>query len=69
MAFLSGLFFPLSGTLHDIRAVWPTYHLSQLARAAGGLKYEGTPTVHVAVLAATTTVLIAAAARKLSRRG
>jgi ABC-2 type transport system permease protein len=69
MAFLSGLFFPLSGTLHDIRAVWPTYHLSQLARAAGGLKYEGTPTVHAIVLAATTTVLIAAAARKLSRRG
>jgi ABC-2 type transport system permease protein len=69
MAFLSGLFFPLSGTLHDIRAVWPTFHLSQLARAAGGLKYEGAPWVHVAVLAATTTVLIAAAARKLSRRG
>jgi len=69
MAFLSGLFFPLSGVMHDIRVVWPTYHLSQLARAAGGLKYEGTTPVHVAVLVATTTVLIAAAARKLSRRG
>ena len=53
MAFLSGLFFPLSGWLHDIRAVWPTYHLSQLARAAGGLGYEGSAWVHVAALAAT----------------
>lgn len=69
MAFLSGLFFPLSGFVHDIRFIWPTYHLSQLARAAGGMKFEGTSLVHVAVLAATTTVLVALAARKLSRRG
>jgi ABC-2 type transport system permease protein len=69
MAFLSGLFFPLSGTLHDIRFVWPTYHLSQIARATGGLPYEGQPAVHAAVLAAMTAALVALAARKLSRKG
>jgi ABC-2 type transport system permease protein len=69
MAFLSGLFFPLSGVLHDIRAVWPTYHLSQLARAAGGMPYEGSPLTHLAVLAALTAVLVGLAGRKLSRRG
>jgi ABC-2 type transport system permease protein len=69
MAFLSGLFFPLSGTLHTIRWVWPTYHLSQIARAAGGLPFEGQPVVHAAALAAMTAVLIALAARKVARRG
>ena len=69
MAFLSGLFFPLSGVLHTIRSVWPTYHLSQLARAAGGMKSEGEPLVHVAVLAAVTVALVGLAARKLSRKG
>jgi len=69
MAFLSGLFFPLSGVLHDIRWIWPTYHLSQIARAAGGLPYEGQPLVHAATLAGMTAVLIALAARKLSRKG
>ena len=69
MAFLSGLFFPLSGFLHDIRWIWPTYHLSQIARAAGGLPYEGQPAAHAAFLAAFTAGLIALAARKLARRG
>jgi ABC-2 type transport system permease protein len=69
MAFLSGLFFPLSGTLHDIRFVWPTYHLSQLARAAGGMPAEGQPLTHLAVLAGLTAVLIALAGRKIARRG
>jgi ABC-2 type transport system permease protein len=69
MAFLSGLFFPLSGVLHDIRFIWPTYHLSQLARAAGGMKFEGTSAVHAAILVATTAALVALAARKVSRRG
>jgi ABC-2 type transport system permease protein len=69
MAFLSGLFFPLSGFMHDIRWIWPTYHLSQIARAAGGLPYEGQPLLHAATLAGMTAVLIALAARKLSRKG
>ncbi|MFL5298655.1 MAG: ABC transporter permease [Phenylobacterium sp.] len=69
MAFLSGLFFPLSGFLHQIRWIWPTYHLSQLARASGGLKAEGQPLVHVAALIAVTVILVALAARKLARKG
>ena len=69
MAFLSGLFFPLSGVLHDIRWIWPTYHLSQIARAAGGLQFEGQPATHIAALLGMTALLIALAARKLSRKG
>jgi ABC-2 type transport system permease protein len=69
MAFLSGLFFPLSGFLHDIRGMWPTYHLAQLARAAGGLEHEGSIVQHLAVLVAISAGLILMAARRLSRRG
>ncbi len=69
MAFLSGLFFPLSGFLHDIRFIWPTYHLSQLARMAAGMKAEGSLTNHALVLAITSAALILMAARRLSRRG
>lgn len=69
MAFLSGLFFPLSGFLHDIRTIWPTYHLAQLARAAGGMSHEGAIGQHLAILTAMSAVLIFIAARRLSRRG
>lgn len=69
MAFLSGLFFPLSGFLHDVRFIWPTYHLAQLAHAAAGLPAEGSLVSHAAVLAAMSAVLILLAARKLARRG
>jgi ABC-2 type transport system permease protein len=69
MAFLSGLFFPLSGFLHDIRAIWPTYHLVQLAHAAAGMPTEGSIAAHAGVLAAMGAVLILLASRKLARRG
>jgi ABC-2 type transport system permease protein len=69
MAFLSGLFFPLSGFLHDIRAIWPTYHLAQLARASAGMPTEGSMAVHGLVLVATSLVLVLLAARKLARSG
>jgi ABC-2 type transport system permease protein len=69
MAFLSGLFFPLSGVLHDIRAVWPTYHLAQLARAAAGLPTEGSVATHGLILAAISAALTLLAARKLARTG
>ncbi len=69
MAFLSGLFFPLNGFLHDIRVIWPTYHLKQLALASAGAPSEGTVLCHVGVLAAISGVLILLAARKLARRG
>ena len=69
MAFLSGLFFPLSGVLYDIRAVWPTYHLVQIAQAAAGMPSQGSVLSHVAILAAMSAVLTAIAARRISRRG
>jgi ABC-2 type transport system permease protein len=69
MAFLSGLFFPLSGFLHDVRFIWPTYHLVQLAHAAAGMPTEGSVVSHVGVLAAMSGVLILLASRKLARRG
>ncbi|HEX3363438.1 ABC transporter permease [Phenylobacterium sp.] len=69
MAFLSGLFFPLSGVLHDIRFIWPTYHLKQLAMASAGMPSEGSLVSHAGVLAAMSGVLILAASRKLARRG
>lgn len=69
MAFLSGLFFPLSGFLHDIRFIWPTYHLKQLALASAGVPAEGTIASHLGVLTAMSAVLILLAARRLSRNG
>ena len=69
MAFLSGLFFPLSGFMQDIRPIWPTYHLAQLARESAGLKAEGSPLIHLAVLTAITLGLTLLAARRLARRG
>jgi len=69
MAFLSGLFFPLSGFLHDIRAMWPTYHLVQLARAAAGMPTEGAIAGHAGVLAAISAGLLLLASRRLAKRG
>jgi ABC-2 type transport system permease protein len=69
MAFLSGLFFPLSGFLHDIRAIWPTYHLVQLAHAAAGMPTEGSRGAPAGGRAAMSAVLILLASRKLARRG
>ena len=69
MAFLSGLFFPLSGVLHNIRAIWPTYHLAQLARASAGLPIEGSLATHGLILVAMSAALTLLAARKLARRG
>jgi ABC-2 type transport system permease protein len=69
MAFLSGLFFPLSGVMHDIRFIWPTYHLKQLAMASAGMPSEGTLASHAGVLAVLSLALILAASRKLARRG
>jgi ABC-2 type transport system permease protein len=69
MAFLSGLFFPLPPSLKTFQPVWPTFHLAQLALGAAGLPSRGSVLTHVLVLAATTAVLTALAARRLARRG
>ena len=69
MAFLSGLFFPISGVLKTIQPIWPTYHLAQLARASAGLPSQGSMPQHIAILAVMTLALTFAAARKLARTG
>jgi ABC-2 type transport system permease protein len=69
MAFLSGLFFPLSGFLKTLRPIWPTYHLLQLALASAGQPSQGSLWGHAAILAGTSVVLIALAARRLARAG
>lgn len=69
MAFLSGLFFPLPPALKSFQPIWPTFHLQQLALGSAGLPSRGSPLTHVLVLAATTAVLTALAARRLARRG
>jgi len=69
MAFLSGLFFPISGFLKTIQPIWPTFHLAQLARASAGLPSQGTIAQHLGVLAIMTLALTYAAARKLARTG
>lgn len=71
MAFLSGLWFPLSlmpKLVQQLAAIWPSYHLNQLALDAVGLG-QGAAWPHVAVLAAFTVGFLAVAARRLARYG
>lgn len=71
MAFLSGLWFPLSimpSFLQSIGPVWPSYHLDQLALSAVGLG-QGNELVHVAVLLGFTVAFVLIAARRLRRHG
>ncbi len=72
MAFLSGLWFPLSvmpAFLRQIAGVWPSYHLNQLALSAVGMPHEGSGPTHAAVLCAFTAVCLWLAARRLRRNG
>lgn len=71
MAFLSGLWFPLSilpKFLQQLGPVWPSYHLNQLALNAVGLG-QGNAWTHIGVLAIYTVVFTAVAARRLRRHG
>lgn len=71
MAFLSGLWFPLSVLptfLQQLGPVWPSYHLNQLALDAVGLGH-GQALTHVAVLAIYTVFFTAVASRRLRRHG
>jgi ABC-2 type transport system permease protein len=71
MAFLSGLWMPLSmlppfiGTLAPL---WPAYHLAQLALAVGGQEFSGSIVQHVLALVAFTAVCFGIARRWLARR-
>jgi ABC-2 type transport system permease protein len=71
MAFLSGLWFPLSvmpAFLQSIAPLWPAYHLNRLALSALGLG-QGGDALHVMVLAGFTIAFVLLATRRLRRHG
>jgi len=71
MAFLSGLWLPLSmlpGALQRIAPIWPSYHLNQLTQAAVGLN-DAPLLGHVLVLVAFAVGFLLLAARRLRRYG
>lgn len=71
MAFLSGLWFPLSilpRLLQKLAPLWPSYHLNQLSLSAVGFD-AGAPWPHVLVLCAFTAGFLLLAARGLRRHG
>ncbi len=70
MAFLSGLWMPLSmlpAFISQIAPVWPAYHLAQLALGVIGQTTTGSVAGHVAALAGFTAVCFAIARRWLAR--
>jgi ABC-2 type transport system permease protein len=65
MIYLSGFLIPLPKSIDAIQYVSPAYHLDRLVLWAIGAPVAGVA-VHVAVLAAVTTVGAAAALRRLA---
>ena len=72
MAFLSGLWLPLSmlpDVLARIAPLWPAYHLGQVALTVVGMD-DGTPlALHLGVLAVVTVALFLLARARLARQG
>ena len=69
MAFLSGLWLPLSmlpAIFGKIAPVWPAYHLSQLALKVVGHDEGGAVWLHLLVLAVVTLAFFILAQRRLS---
>jgi len=72
MAFLSGLWLPLSmlpDWLGRLAPAWPAYHLGQLALKVVGHDDGRAPWLHLLVLAAVTVVFFALAQRRLAAAG
>jgi ABC-2 type transport system permease protein len=71
MTWFSGLFFPPPAFLKSFVAIWPAFHLEQLALAAAGLQEfrQIAPLISFAVLAAFTAVFGGLAMRRLARNG
>ena len=71
MAFLSGLWLPLSmlpKVLQTLAPIWPSYHLNQLTLSAVGMR-QGPLLPHLLALAGFAAVFLALAARRLRRVG
>ncbi|TZF87479.1 ABC transporter permease [Cognatilysobacter lacus] len=70
MAFLAGLWMPLSMLppfIAKIAPVWPAHHLAQIALSVAGAQSDGRITLHVAVLAVYGIAFFLAARRRLAR--
>lgn len=70
MAFLAGLWMPLSllpPFIAKIAPLWPAHHLAQIALAVVGAPGDGRIALHVAVLAAYGLAFFLAARRRLAR--
>jgi len=71
MAFLSGLWLPLSmlpKALGSIAPAWPSYHLNALMQVAVGTQH-GSVASHLLALAGFTAAFLLLAARRLRRHG
>lgn len=69
MAFLSGLWMPISmlpKILQTLAPVWPSYHLSQIALKVIGADAGGSVSMHMAVLLGYSCVFFFLARRRLS---
>ena len=70
MAFLSGLWVPLTmlpAMLQTLAPAWPAYHLAQVAQKVVGVDAGRPLPLHVAVLAGMTIVFFLLARRRLVR--
>jgi ABC-2 type transport system permease protein len=72
MAFLSGLWLPLQympKMLQDMAALWPSYHLAQLALNVVGSSTHGATGAHIAALGGVTVLCFWLAMRRMYRGG
>ncbi len=70
MAFLAGLWMPLSALpafFMKMAPVWPAYHLAQVALSVVGMDAGGNSATHVLVLAMVSVVFFLLAQRRLAR--
>lgn len=70
MAFLAGLWMPLSmlpAFIGKLAPLWPAHHLAQIALSVVGAPNDGRTLLHVAVLAGFAVVFFALAQRRLAR--
>jgi len=71
MMYLSGMFFPLPGSLALQESLWPTFHMTQLAFAVAGVKQAAVvpPLMSVGFLVGITVIFGGLALHKLAAKG